>query len=79
MSVDLKPWSIFCAFSHTFLLALATLVTFLRLRLGSGIFGPRAPLGEVDTNCNSSSFLKGVIKMDDINPFGERDKTDTAS
>ena len=37
-----------------------------------------APLGEVDTHCNSSSFLKGVMKMagGDINPFGEHDKTD---
>ena len=42
--------------------------------------GPRelkAQLGELDTNCNSSSFLMGIIKMADINInlFGSRDKT----
>ena len=39
---------------------------------------PKAQLGELDTNCNSSSFLKGVMKMADIdiNPFGEHDKPD---
>ena len=44
--------------------------------------GPRklkAQLGELDTNCNSSSFLKGIIKMEDVNvdPVSNHDKTDT--
>ena len=38
--------------------------------------GPRANLGEVNTHCNSSSFLKGVMKMDDINSFGDHNITD---
>ena len=43
--------------------------------------GPRelkAQLGELNTNCNSSSFLKGNMKMVDIdiNPFGNHDKTE---
>ena len=43
--------------------------------------GPREPeaqLGELDINCNSSSFLKGVMKIADIdiNPFSDHDKMD---
>ena len=43
--------------------------------------GPRelkAQLGEFCTNCNSSSFLNGVMKMAniDIDPFSDHDKTD---
>ena len=36
----------------------------------------KAQLGELDTNCNSSSSLEGVIKMADIdiNPFGDHDQ-----
>ena len=32
----------------------------------------------IDTTCNLSSFLKGVMKMTDIDidPFGDHDKTD---
>ena len=38
----------------------------------------KAQLRELDTNCNSSSFLKGTVKMADvdIDPFGDHDKTD---
>ena len=44
-----------------------------------GLGGPKAQLEELDTNCNSSSFLKGIIKMVDvdINLFGDHDKIDT--
>ena len=77
MSVDLRPWSISRTYSHTFHLALPTPVTFLGPRLGCRILGSRAPLGEVDTNCNSSYFLKGVMKMAniDIGLFGKHNKT----
>ena len=81
MSVDLRSWSTSHASSCTFLLASATLATSLGPRLGGRIVGPREPkvqLGELDTNCNSSSFLKGVMKMVDIdiNPFGDHSRTD---
>ena len=35
-------------------------------------------MGELDTNCDLLSFLKGVMKMAniDIDPFGEHDKPD---
>ena len=59
-----------------FLLALPTPVAYFEPCLGGRILGPRAPLGEMNTHCNSSSFLKGVMKMDDIGPFGEHDKMD---
>ena len=38
----------------------------------------QAHLGELDTNCNSSSFLKSIMKMADvdINPFIDHYKTD---
>ena len=44
--------------------------------------GPRelkTHLRELDTNCNSSSFLKGIMKMANIDKasFGDHDKTDT--
>ena len=78
--VDLRSWSISRASSCTFRLALATLVTSLGPCLGSGIGGPREPkaqLGELDTNCNSSSF-KGIMKMVgiDIDPVGDHSKID---
>ena len=73
MLVDLRSWSISHVSSHTFLLALPTPVNFLEPRLGSGIEGPRAPLGDWDTMCSLSYFL---MKIDDIDPFGDHDKTD---
>ena len=81
-SVDLRSWSISCASSYTFLLASATLVTALEPCLGGRLVGPREPkaqLGELDRNCNSSSFFKGITKMadNDIEPFGDHSKTDT--
>ena len=38
----------------------------------------KAQLEELGTNCNSSSFLKSVMKMADIdvNPFSDHDKED---
>ena len=35
-------------------------------------------MGNVNAHCNSSFFLKGVLKIADIdiNPFGKHDKTD---
>ena len=35
-------------------------------------------MGNVNKHCNSSSYLKGVMKMADIDidPFSEHDKTD---
>ena len=43
--------------------------------------GPRdlkALLGELDTNCNSSPFLEGIMKMADVvtYPFAKHDKAD---
>ena len=63
MSVDLRPLSVSHVSFHTFHLALATPVTCLEPRLGG---------------CNSSSFLKGLMKMAhvDIDPFGEHNETD---
>ena len=82
MSVNLRTWSISHVSSYTFLLALATLVTSLRPYLGSRIVGLRelkAQLGELDTTCNLSSFLKGILKLADVDmdPFGYHIKTDT--
>ena len=39
----------------------------------------KAQLGELDTNCSLSSFLKGIMRMADIaiDPFGGHDKKDT--
>ena len=39
---------------------------------------PKVQLGELDTNCSLSSFLKGTMKMADadIDPFGDHDKMD---
>ena len=36
-------------------------------------------MGNVNTHCNSSSFLEGVMKMADVDrdPFGKHDKTGT--
>ena len=81
MLVNLRSWRISHISSYTFLLALSTLVASLGLSLGSRIVGPREPkvqMGELNTNCNSSVFLKGVMKMADvdINPFGDHNKTD---
>ena len=79
MSVDPGFWSISHAFSCTFLVTLATLVTYLGPRLGGGIVGPREPkaqLGELDTNCDLSSFLKDIVKITDvdIDSFSNHDK-----
>ena len=30
----------------------------------------------INTNCKSSYFLKGIMKMDGIDPLGKHDKTD---
>ena len=61
-----RSWSISHASFCTFLLASATLVTSLGPRLGGRIVGlrePKAQVGELGTNCNSSSFLKSVMKI----------------
>ena len=78
MSVDLRPWNISRVSSHTFHLALPTPVASLRSHVGDKLVGPRAPLEDLDKTCNSSYFLKGVMKMADvdINPFDEHGKTD---
>ena len=62
-------------------LASSSLVTSLGPCLGSRIMDPRelkAQMGELDTNCISSSFHEGVTKMADIDtdPFRNHDKTD---
>ena len=64
------------------ILASATLVASVAPCLGGRIVGPREPkaqLGELDTNCNSSSFHNGVMKMADvdIDSFGDHKKMDT--
>ena len=39
---------------------------------------PKAQFGELDTNCNLSSFLKNIMKMEgiDMYPFGDHDQMD---
>ena len=69
-----------CFFLYSFLMS-ATLVTSLGPHLGGRIVGPKEPkalFGELDTNCNLSSFLKGVMEMAnvDIYPFSDHDKTE---
>ena len=61
-----------CFFLYLFL-ASTTLFTFL----GSCLIGME-PKVQLDTNCNSSSFLKDVMKMADIHidPFDDHDKMD---
>ena len=69
----------FSCFSLHLFLASATLVTSLGPRLGSSnVCEPKAQFGELDAHYNSSSFLKGVIKMADIDidPFHDHDKMD---
>ena len=41
----------------------------------------KAQLRELDTTCNLSSFLKGLMKMADIDndPFGDHDKKEKHS
>ena len=79
MLVNLRPWSISHVFSHTFLLALESPVAYFGPHLGGRIVGPMAPLGDLDTTCNSSYFFKVVMKMSDFDPFGEHDKPDQGS
>ena len=60
---------------------LSNLVSSLESHLGSRIVDsrePKAQLGELDTNCNSSSFLQGIMKMADvdIDSFSDHDKMD---
>ena len=69
----------FSCFPLHLFLASATLVTSLGPRLGSRNVGEsKAQFGELDTHYNSSSFLKGVVKMadNDIDPFHDHDKMD---
>ena len=80
--VNPRSWSIFRASSCTFHPALATLITSLGPCLSGRIVGqrePKAQLGELDTNCNSSSFLKGIMKMAgvDMGLFNNHNKMDT--
>ena len=77
MLVNLRSWSISCASSCTFLPASSTLVTSLGPTLCSRIVGPRetkALLEKLDTHYSSSSFLKGIMKMSDFEPFSDHDK-----
>ena len=66
-----------------FLLASPTPVTFLRPRVDGKPVGPweRAWRGDLGRSCNSSSFLKDVMKMVDvyIDPFSDYDKMDAHS
>ena len=67
-----RSWSTSHASSCTFLLASATLVASLGPHLGGRIVGPRelkAQLGELNTNCNSSSFLNGLRKWPMLIPI----------
>ena len=67
-----QSWSTSLASWCTFILASTTLVTSLGSRLGSR--EPNAQLEELDTTCNLLSFLEDVMKMADVDPFGEHDK-----
>ena len=59
MSVNPRTQSTSCASSCTLLPALAALVASLGPCLGSELVGEqKAQLGELDTTCNSSSFLE---------------------
>ena len=87
MSIDPKALEYFSCFCHTFLLALTTPVIFcfnnschffLTVFRWWNILGPKAQLRDLDTTCNLSYFLKGVMKMADIDidPVGNHDKMD---
>ena len=78
MLVDLSPWSISHVSSHTFLLGLATRVTYFGPRLGGGDCASKGSLGDLDTTCNSSLFLKDIMKMA-CDPVSDHDKTATQS
>ena len=70
-----------CFFSYLSF-SLTNSCRFLGPHLCGKILGPKelkAEVGNVNTHCNSSYFLKGVMKMADvdIDSFSEHDKTDT--
>ena len=67
---------------HIYSLVLTTLVVYFGLHLGGRTEVPkelRAQLEDLDTTCNSSSFLESYEKMADvdIDPFEKHDKTDS--